>query len=59
VTNALLQVATGIGHKMEIMKYSRTAGFICALLATTVLRADEGMWTFDRPPSQAIQQRYL
>ena len=43
---------------MEIMKYSRTAGVICALLATTVLRADEGMWTFDRTPSQAIQQRY-
>jgi len=40
------------------MRYSRTAGFICVLLATTVVRADEGMWTFDRPPSQAIQQRY-
>ena len=28
------------------------------LFASTALRADEGMWTFDRPPTQAIQQRY-
>jgi len=28
------------------------------LLASSALRADEGMWTFDRPPAQAIQQRY-
>jgi len=28
------------------------------IFATTALRADEGMWTFDRPPSQTIQQRY-
>src|SRR5215831_7669862 len=43
------------------MKYLRTlglVGLICAFLATAVIRADEGMWTFDRPPSQAIQQRY-
>ena len=40
------------------MKYARTAGLVCALLTTTVARADEGMWTFDRPPSQTIQQRY-
>src|SRR5262249_31998495 len=43
------------------MRYSRTFGLIClicALLAPTVLHADEGMWTFDRPPSQAIQQKY-
>src|SRR6516162_4253454 len=40
------------------MKYARTAGLVCALLTTSVIRADEGMWTFDRPPSQAIQQRY-
>ena len=40
------------------MKYARTAGLVCALLTTTVVRADEGMWTFDRPPSQTIQQRY-
>ncbi len=40
------------------MRQPRIAGVVCALLATAVLRADEGMWTFDRPPSQAIQQRY-
>jgi hypothetical protein len=41
------------------MKYPRTAAALaCALLSTSVLSADEGMWTFDRPPSQAIQQRY-
>ena len=40
------------------MKFSKLAGCACALLVTAVLRADEGMWTFDRPPSQAIQQRY-
>jgi len=40
------------------VKYVRTAGIVCALLTTTVVRADEGMWTFDRPPSQTIQQRY-
>ena len=40
------------------MRFSKLAGCACALLVTAVLRADEGMWTFDRPPSQAIQQRY-
>jgi hypothetical protein len=40
------------------MRFSKLAGCACALLATVALRADEGMWTFDRPPSQAIQQRY-
>ena len=40
------------------MKYVRTAGLVCALLTTTGARADEGMWTFDRAPSQTIQQRY-
>src|SRR6266850_6249667 len=29
-----------------------------AIAASAALHADEGMWTFDRPPSQAIQQRY-
>src|SRR5580765_556697 len=40
------------------MRLSRPAAFLGVLLATAALRADEGMWTFDRPPSQAIQQRY-
>lgn len=29
-----------------------------AVAASALLHADEGMWTFDRPPSQTIQQRY-
>ncbi len=29
-----------------------------ALLATSRARGDEGMWTFDRPPSEAIQRQY-
>ena len=40
------------------MKTLRYAVALAALLATTGLRADEGMWTFDRPPLQTIQQRY-
>jgi hypothetical protein len=39
----------------------RIAALALAILTTSsqgTLRADEGMWTFDRPPSQAIQQRY-
>ena len=39
----------------------RIAALALAILTTSsqgALRADEGMWTFDRPPSQAIQQRY-
>ena len=37
---------------------SRLAAIGLVVFASTALRADEGMWTFDRPPSQAIQQRY-
>ena len=43
------------------MRIFRVATFASALLALTssqILHADEGMWTFDRPPLQAIQQRY-
>ena len=40
------------------MKTIRYAAALSALLATVGLRADEGMWTFDRPPIQTIQQRY-
>jgi hypothetical protein len=36
----------------------KTAMIGLVLFASTALRADEGMWTFDRPPVQAIQQRY-
>jgi hypothetical protein len=40
------------------MNRLRYAAALAALLTTAGLRADEGMWTFDRPPAQAIQQRY-
>ena len=40
------------------MKTLRYAAVLTALLATASLRADEGMWTFDRPPVQTIEQRY-
>jgi len=40
------------------MKHMRLAAIILVLLSTAAVRADEGMWTFDRPPSQTIQQRY-
>jgi hypothetical protein len=43
---------------MDCMKHTRYTLIILALLATVGLHADEGMWTFDRPPSQTIQQRY-
>ena len=36
----------------------RFAALGLAVVASTALHADEGMWTFDRPPIQAIQQRY-
>src|SRR4051812_22686824 len=38
------------------MKKTIVIGLV--LLASSALRADEGMWTFDRPPVQVIQQRY-
>src|SRR5215471_6822304 len=43
------------------MRIFRVATFASALLALTssqILHADEGMWTFDRPPVQAIQRQY-
>src|SRR5215470_10564341 len=30
----------------------------CTVLFTTALSADEGMWTFDNPPTKLIQQKY-
>ena len=40
------------------MKPLRVAALGLAVFASTALHADEGMWTFDRPPVQTIQQRY-
>ena len=40
------------------MGQRRFALVTIAVLATAVLHADEGMWTFDRPPVDAIRQRY-
>ena len=35
-----------------------TSAAVLAASTSQMLRADEGMWTFDRPPTQAIQNRY-
>src|SRR5262249_48357221 len=43
---------------MEVMKDLKFIAVLLAFGATAAVRADEGMWTFDRPPSQTIQQRY-
>src|SRR6266853_2900524 len=43
---------------MTTLRSLRVAAIGFAVFATTSLRADEGMWTFDRPPVQTIQQRY-
>jgi len=43
------------------MKVLRVAAIIAAVLTASTsktLRADEGMWTFDRPPVQSVQSRY-
>jgi hypothetical protein len=42
------------------MRFFKVVTLTSALLVLTslALHADEGMWTFDRPPLQAIQQRY-
>ena len=40
------------------MRTLRFAALGLAVFASTALHADEGMWTFDHPPTQAIQQRY-
>src|SRR5215472_17154798 len=43
------------------MRFYKVVTLTSALLVLTgslALHADEGMWTFDRPPLQAIQQRY-
>jgi len=38
---------------------TRSGCVACALLAlATVAAADEGMWTLDRPPAQALRERY-
>src|SRR5277367_2102697 len=46
---------------MTLWNKSRiTVGFAAAaaLLSTGTGRADEGMWTFDNPPTKLIQERY-
>src|SRR5262245_45548657 len=39
---------------MKLAKWS----FLFLIAAMAVVRADEGMWTFDHPPSEAIQKKY-
>lgn len=38
--------------------YRRLASCLLCLLLITVVRADEGLWTFDNPPSKRLQERY-
>jgi hypothetical protein len=39
-------------------RFARCLGWSVAALAIAVVSADEGMWTFDRPPIEAIQKQY-
>jgi hypothetical protein len=37
----------------------RALPLLCALfLSVAGIRADEGMWTFDNPPTKQIQEKY-
>jgi Peptidase S46 len=38
--------------------HRRTAAAAIALAAASLAHADEGMWTFDNPPTDAVKQRY-
>ncbi|HVZ23365.1 MAG TPA: S46 family peptidase [Vicinamibacterales bacterium] len=40
------------------MTRTRTLLTTLAVVASVTLQADEGMWTFDHPPTQQVQQRY-
>jgi hypothetical protein len=42
---------------MSFIRRAAVAGLVAAILAAHPA-ADEGMWTFDHPPTAAIQQRY-
>src|SRR5919106_1229894 len=39
-------------------RFARCLGWSVAALAIAVVSADEGMWTFDRPPIETIQKQY-
>jgi hypothetical protein len=43
---------------MRTLRVATLSAALLTLTASTGLHADEGMWTFDRPPVQAIQNRY-
>ena len=43
---------------MKIFRFTALVSALLTLTSWQALHADEGMWTFDRPPVQAIQQRY-
>src|SRR5215813_11207538 len=43
---------------MKIFRFTALVSAVLTLTSWQALHADEGMWTFDRPPVQAIQQRY-
>ena len=40
------------------MRRSILVAFLAALFATTALRADEGMWTFDNLPLKQLKEKY-
>src|SRR5437763_12720762 len=43
---------------MRHIRIARIAVCGLVVLLSAALRADEGMWTFERPPVKAIQERY-
>ena len=43
---------------MRILRAATLASALLTLIASQGLHADEGMWTFDRPPVEAIKSRY-
>ncbi len=43
---------------MKALRVVVLAAATVVVIAPALLHADEGMWTFERPPTQAIQQRY-
>ena len=43
---------------MKNLLYRTSTAALLLTFATTTLRADEGMWTFDNPPTKLIQKKY-
>jgi len=43
---------------LKNLLYRGSAATLLLALTTATVRADEGMWTFDNPPTKLIQQKY-